>query len=325
MSKVDPIEKALNDIGELRTAGSSEEQTEKLRAFLKNRSNLVVAKAAKLTRELQLPALIPDLVAAFDRMWVNPAKLDKRCAAMTEIVSALYELDYTEPEVYLRGIRHVQKEASFGPPIDTAAQMRGMCAQGLLRTRDRNAMASVTDLLVDPEPPARLGAIRGLAANGGEAGALLLRLKALTGDEDPEIPGECFSGLLAGGGEQALPFVAAYMESEDEVTVEAAIWALGQSRLSVAVTALQEKWERTLDRSVRKTLVAALAASRLQEAIDYLCLKVRDTDAETAKAIVAALSNYASNDAVREAVAAAVEERSERGLTETFREHFSAR
>jgi hypothetical protein len=325
MSKADPIEKALNDIGELRVSGSPEVQSEKLRAFLKNRSNLIIAKAAKLTRELQLRALVPDLVAAFDRMWANPVKLDRRCAAMTEIVSALYEFDYTEPEVYLHGIRHVQKEASYGPPVDTAAQMRGMCAQGLLRTRHRDAMALVTDLLVDEEPPARLGAIRALASNGGEAGALLLRLKALSGDKDPEILGECFSGLLVGAGEPALPFVSAYMDSEDEVTAEAAIWALGQSRLSGGVTALQEKWERTLDRSVRKTLVAALAASRLEEAIDYLCVKLQDTDAETAKAIVSALSNYASNDAVRQAVASAIDERSSRALTEAFREHFPAR
>src|SRR5215471_15176022 len=172
MSKADPIERALNEIGELRGANSPEEQTEKLRAFLKNRSNLVVAKAAKVVREFQLSTLTPELVAAFDRMLANPAKLDKRCAAMTEIVSALYEFDYTEPQVYQRGIRHVQKEASYGPPIDTAAQMRGMCAQGLVRTRDRDAMTSVTDLLVDEEPPARLGAIRALASNGGEAGAL---------------------------------------------------------------------------------------------------------------------------------------------------------
>jgi HEAT repeat protein len=325
MSKVDPVEKALDEIGELRVANSPEEQAEKLRTFLRNRSNLVVAKAAKLTCELRLSALVPDLIAAFDRMWVNPAKLDKRCAAMTAIVNALYEFDYAEPEAYLRGIRHVQKEASFGPPVDTAAQMRGMCAQGLLRTHYRDAMAAVTDLLVDPEPPARIGAIRALAANGGEAGALLLRLKVLTGDKDPEIQGESFSGLLAAAGEPALPFVAGYMDSEDEIEAEGAIWALGQSRLSAALTALREKWERTLDRSMRKTLVAALAASRLQEAIDYLCLKLRDSDAETAKAIISALSHYASNDAVRQAVGSAIEERSERALTDAFREHFSAR
>ena len=232
-------------------------------------------------------------------MWVNPAKLDKRCAAITEIVSALYELDYAEPDVYLRAIRHVQKEASFGPPVDTAALLRGMSAQGLLRTPYRGAIPLVVDLLADPEPPARLGAVRALAANGGEAGTLLLRLKVLTGDEDPEIISECFSGLLSAAPEESLDFVAKYLDADDDMIVEAAIWALGQSRLPAALPALQDKWERTVDKTLRKTLVAALAASRLEEAIAYLYSQLKVVDLRTAGEIVIALSNYASSESVR--------------------------
>lgn len=324
MSKADPIEQALNAISELRSAGSSEEVPKQLRAHLKNRSNLVVAKAAKVVGELKVRELVPDLVAAFDRMWVNPVKLDKRCAAITEIVSALYELDYAEPDVYLRAIRHVQKEASFGPPVDTAALLRGMSAQGLLRTPYRGAIPLVVDLLADPEPPARLGAVRALAANGGEAGTLLLRLKVLTGDEDPEIISECFSGLLSAAPEESLDFVAKYLDADDDMIVEAAIWALGQSRLPAALPALQDKWERTVDKTLRKTLVAALAASRLEEAIAYLYSQLKVVDLRTAGEIVIALSNYASSESVRTAVAAAVEERDQRTLTEIFREHFPA-
>jgi hypothetical protein len=322
MSKADPIEQALNEIGELRVAPPSERVVQQLRTYLKSKSNLVVAKAAKLVGELRLSGLIADLVAAFDRMMVNPAKLDKRGAAITQIVSALYELDYTEPQVYLQGIRHVQKEASFGPPVDEAATLRGRSAQGLLRTRCPDAIAVVIDLLVDPEPPARLGAIRALAMNGGEVGPLLLRLKVLAGDEDPEIVSECFSGLLAAVPVPSLPFVARYIDSEDDVIAEAAIWALGQSRQSGALPILQEKWERTVDHSLRKTLIAALAASRLQESFDYLCSQLRTTDVRTASDIITALSDYGSSESVRQAVMAAVEERREPKLTELFQQHF---
>ncbi len=285
----------------------------------------MVAKAAKLAGELRLSGLIPDLVAAFDRLWVNPAKLDKRCAATTEIVNALYELDYTEPDIYLRGIRHVQKEASFGPPVDVAAKLRGMCAQGLLRTRSADGMAAAVDLLVDPEPPARLGAVRALGSNGGEAGALLLRLKVLAGDEDPEIIGECFTALIAAGKEQAVPFVAGYMEADDEVIAEAAIWALGQSRQTAALAVLKEKWERTVERSVRKVLIAALAASRQEEAVDYLVLQLRSADIRTAEDILTALSNYAGAESQRQLVAAAVQERDEPAVTKLFKQHFEGR
>lgn len=322
MSKADPIEQALNQIGELRAAPPSEQLVQQLRPFLKNKSNLVVAKAAKVVGELHVYGLIVDLVAAFNRMMVNPVKLDKRCAAITEIVSALYELDYTDADVYLQSIRHVQKEASFGPPVDEAASLRGRSAQGLLRTRHPEAIAAAIELLVDPEPPARLGAVRALASNGGEVGALLLRLKVLTGDKDPEIISECFSGLLAAASGPSLPFVAKYIDNEDDVIAEAAIWALGQSREHAALPILREKWERTADRSLRKTLIAALAASRLQEALDYLCAQLRTADVRTAADIITALSDYASGESLRRSAAAAVEQRHEPALTELFRQHF---
>jgi HEAT repeat protein len=322
VSKADPIEAALNAIGELRAVSSPDEAVTPLRTYLKNRSNLVVAKAAKVAGELHLSNLLSDLVAAFDRLWVNPAKLDKSCAATTEIVNVLYELDYTEPDVYLRGIRHVQKEASFGPPVDVAAKLRGMCAQGLLRTRNADGMALVVNLLVDPEPPARLGAVRALASNGGEAGILLLRMKVLTGDEDPEIISECFAGLIAAAPERSVPFVATYMDADDEVIAEASIWALGQSRQIGALDALKEKWHRTVERPVRKILIAALAASRMEEAIDYLVSQLRSADVRTADDILTALSNYAGGESVKQAIAAAVHERDEPSTTKRFKQHF---
>lgn len=322
MPKSDPIEKALDAIGELRQA-NAERAVEELRSYLRNRSNLVVAKAAKVTAELHLSQLAAELVAAFDRLFVNPQKLDKRCAALTKIVKALYEFDYTEPEVYLRGAHHVQMEASFGPPVDAAASLRGLCAQGLLRTRYANAVAEVLPLLIDPEPQARLGAIHALALNGGEAGALLLRFKALTGDEDAGVLGECFAGLLAAAPEQSVSFVARYIDSDDTFTAEAAIWALGQSRQQAAFLVLKDKWERTVSREVRKGLLAALAALRLQESVEYLCAELRTADSQTAADLIVVLANYANNESVRQTAAGAVDERHDRALTELFKQHFA--
>ena len=320
MAKSDPVEKALNALSELRHASSPEAAANGLRPYLANKSNLVVAKAAKIAGELHATGLIPALVAAFERLMKDPEKLDKRCAAVTEIVGTLYEMDYGEPEIYLRGLRHVQMEGSFGPPVDTAAALRGMCAQGLLRTQYRDAMTEVVQLLVDRDPPARLGAVRALALNGGEAGVLLLRLKVLTGDEEPEVLRECFSGLLAA--ERSLEFVAKYVDDEDEATAEAAIWALGESRLPAAVEILKEKWERMLSRDLRKVLLAVLAASRMQEALDFLCSQLRSANSRTAGDVLEALAPYAGSDSIRQAVTAAVEERGEAAVTAACREHF---
>ena len=322
MAKSDPIENALNAIGELRNESSPERLTKELRTYLKNRSNLVVAKAAKVTGEQQLRALLPDLVTAFERFMKDAPKLDKRCAATTEIVTALYEMDYLEPEVYLRSTDHVQKEASFGPPVDAAAALRGISVQGLLRTPYPQAMEKAVQLLVDPEPPARVGAVRALATNGGTTGGLLLRLKVLTGDKEPEVLAECFSGLLAADPEHSLDLVASYVDDPLETTAEAAIWALGQSRAPAAAAMLKEKWERTPDRSLRKTLISAMAASRLPEAIDFLCSQLKSANLQTANDIIVALAPYASSESITRPLRAAVEERGQQTVTETFRREF---
>ncbi len=322
MSKSDPVETALNRLGELRTA-PPELATKELRGYLGNRSNLVVAKAAKIAGELRISELKPDLVAAFHRFMKNPQQMDKRCAALTEIAAALYEMDYREPEIYRQGLRHIQREASFGPPTDAAAALRGMSAQGLVRTRYANALADVVQLLVDPEAPARLGAIRALASNGGDAGVLLLRLKILTGDAEPEVLGECFAGLLAAAPEQSLDFMVQYVDDDDDAISEAAIWALGESRLPAAFEILKEKWQRTVDHSSRKVLLAAMAASRLEEAIEFLRSLLESESSQTASDVVAALAMYKGNESIKQSIGAIVRGRGDKRLIETFEREFA--
>jgi hypothetical protein len=322
MVKPDPIERALERLGELRHGEPSEHAAEEVRGYLCNRSNLVISKAAKVARDLRLIALLPDIVAAFDKLMTNAAKLDKRCAAVTELMSALYEMDYVEPEPYLKGLKHVQLEGSYGPPVDEAARLRGLSAQGLLRTRYADALPEVVSMLVDPEPAAREGAIRALATNGGDAGALLLRLKVLTGDREASVIGECFAGLLASSGEKAMGFVAPYLDAGDDAIAEAAMLALGESRLLPGFEALREKWERTVAIDMRRTLLAAIAASRLDEAVEFLVAVVESSGAAIAAEAVEALSIYRNNERVVERLRGAVAQRKERNLADRFRATF---
>jgi hypothetical protein len=324
MAKSDPIERSLDRLGELRHASASETLVEEVRGFLRNRSNLIVSKAAKVVGELQLKALIPDLVAAFSKLMKDGPRLDKRCAAVTEIVSALYELNYQEPEPYLAGLKHVQMEASFGPPVDEAAKLRAVSAQGLVRTRHPDALTEVTQLLADREPAARLGAVRALAVNGGEAGILLLKLKVLTGDDEPAVLGECFSGLLEASPAKSVPFVAKYIDSADGDLAQAAMLALGESRLLAGFEVLREKWARTIAMPVPRVLLSAMAASKLDEAIAFLVSLVETASVPTAAAAVEALSIYSRNERVRKSVGDVVSVRSEKTLLERFRQDFEA-
>ncbi|MGA3098823.1 MAG: HEAT repeat domain-containing protein [Bryobacteraceae bacterium] len=309
MRRRDPTEEALNALAELRRQPDSEP----LRAFLSDRSNLVVAKAAKIAGDLRMAELVPDLAAAFHRLMANPAKLDKGCAATTAIVGALYSMDYDSADVYLKGVRHIQMEPSFGRPVDAAAQLRGDSALGLVRTRHPEALFEVVRLLADKEPRVRMGAARALGSVVGEAGELLLLLKVLTGDSEPDVLGECFSGMLASGAERSLRVVRAYLDHEDPAIAEAAILALGASRLPGAIDTLREKWGRTVHGPIRKTLLLALATARQDSALDFLLSLVAEGDSRVASEVVAALRAYRNDEHVRKALEGALERRGTAG------------
>jgi HEAT repeat protein len=323
MGKPDRTEQALERLSTLKTSTDDAPVVSELKRFLSDRSNLVVAKAAKVVRERSLVQLVPELVNAFQKLMSDAPRLDKRCAAVTEIAMALYEMDYIEPDVYRQGLKHVQMEASFGPPIDVAATLRGICAQGLVRTRYPHALEEVVALLVDKHPPARLGAVKALATNGGEAGALALRLKALTGDADVEVMAECFSGLLSSRSETAVDFVADFADTDDSEVGEAATLALGASRVPKALEFLKEKWQRSVQSATRKTILLALATSRDEVTLSFLIAQVNEASLQTAAEITTALAVHKNNDRIRQLVSEAVDRRRERALLDAFRREFT--
>jgi hypothetical protein len=314
------MEQAFERLSALKNEAETPAAAKELKAFLKNRSNLVVAKAAKITGQARTVELVPDLIAAFNRLLKNPHKLDKGCAALVEIVTALYEMDHVEPEIYLLGLHHVQMEGSYGPPVDAAAKLRGLSALGLARTRHPYALEEIIPLLVDDWPQARIGAIRALASNGGQAGALLLKLRVLTGETEPDVLAECFSGLLSGAPENAPPFVARYIDSADVAVAEAALFALGSSRLPQAFDLLKQRG--TAVGPLRKSLLLAIAMIRSEEAIEFLLSLLPESNTQMAKDLIAALAQFRNNERVRSRVEVAVSSRDSKELSEAFRQQF---
>jgi HEAT repeat protein len=321
LKKPDPVEQALDRLAALKNAAGGPPVAE-LKTFLKNRSNLVVAKAARIACQLRAMELVPDLVAAFHRLMQNPSKLDKTCAATTEIVGALYELDYADPEIYLLGIHHVQMEGAFGPPVDAAAKLRAISALALARTPYPAALDEIVSLLVDEWTEARIGAVRALAVNGGPAGALLLKLKILTGDSQPDVLGECFSGLLAAAPERSLRLVAGFADSEDIAVAEAAVLALGSSRFPEALDVLKAKWERTAGGPLRKTVLLAIAMVRSDAAIEFLLALLAECTPTMAKDVLAGLAFFRNNETVRSRIKSVVAQRNEKSVNEIFLQEF---
>ena len=88
------FEEQLAALEALRESAGAPATVDSLRKALANRNNYVVAKASKITAELGLRALIPDLLAALDRFFIDPVKSDPQCWAKNALVQALASLGH---------------------------------------------------------------------------------------------------------------------------------------------------------------------------------------------------------------------------------------
>jgi HEAT repeat protein len=321
--KPDPVEAALDAISALRANPDQPDALKQLRAAIGSKISVVASKAAKLACELRKEELVPDLVSAFERFMKEPHKSDKGCRALNEIATALYAMDYAGHEVYLKGIRHVQTEGAYGPPVDNAVPLRAVSALGLVQSRYPDAMEELVRLVADKELGARIGAVRAIASAGDPASPLLLRLKALIGDSEAEVLGECFLGLLSLAPAKSLAFVAAYLGG-DEAVSEAAMLALGATRRADAFEVLRQAWEKPLSTELRKTLLLSIATLRLQEALDFLFSMITDGPQQAAADAITALGLYREDSKIRTAVETAVSSRGGQPLTEAFRAAWSS-
>ena len=97
----------------------------------------------------------------------------------------------------------------------------------------------LVDSLTDSQKEVRTAAAQALGHHGSETASLLLRLKARLGDKEADVISECLSGLLTCSPKENLPLVAEILDSVDTSIREAAILALGRSRLPEAFELLK--------------------------------------------------------------------------------------
>jgi HEAT repeat protein len=200
--------------------------------------------------------------------------------------------------------------------------LRACSAIALAGRRHRAVLTDLTPLLVDPAAHVRTAAAQAIAAAGRPEGQLLLRLKVLTGDRDPDVIMECFSALLQLGRGEALEFVAGYLRSAEETVKEAAALALGGSRLSGAFEALRRQWTPGLDAEFAGVLLMAMASLRSDAAMDFLLGLIRDGNLRTASAAITALKVAKSDARVRTRIEVILSERGEARLREVLAREF---
>ena len=322
MAKRPSTEDALAAIHAIRQTPEKRDLARDLAPFLRHKSNHVVAAAATTAERLETGGLAPDLVAAFERLMGNPAKLDPGCKALIAIAQALVQMDDPAAKVYFAGIRHFQREGSFGPPVDVAAPLRGLCARGLARMGHPGALLECVTLLADPEIPARTGAVRAIGESGRPEGVLLLRLKALLGDKEIEVVGECFGSLFGLDPAGSVDFVAQFLKSDADGMAEQAALALGESRKAAAFPILRDAWETGGARELRRTLLTAIALLRVDEALEFLLERLGAESGPVAADALAGLAFYARDEAVLARVEAIVRERGDGALEAVFAREF---
>lgn len=297
MRKPDRVEMNLDRLHELRASGD----TGALARFLDDRANVVIAKAADIAGDLRAAELVPKLASTFERLMRNPASLDKGCAALTAIARALYTMESNESTAFRAGIRHVQMEPSWGPPVDAAVELRGICALGLTQTHYDGTLFELVRLLGDREWKARVAAARALACMNDPGASLVLQYKASIGDEEPDVTAESLAGVIAQDPSRYRTFVIEFLDGATEDVAESAILALGAVRSDAATGILVERWKRSTSRTLRQALLTALAGNRSDQAVEFLLNRIADEDDECwAESIVAALERCRANERVLE-------------------------
>lgn len=225
-----------------------------LRKGLQDRSPSVVYTAARRIQQREIQELQREAAHACERFLTEK---DPGCRAKR----ALLETLSNEPDLFLKTLKYIQLEPSFGGPEDTAAELRGLAAVKLAQCGWPDAAEHILPLLVDPQLPARLSAVRALAFLGE---SLVLRLLALHQDED--LIQECLDGVLHVEGKRAIPFVEEFLRTH----FQAAALALGGCRLPLAVDALREAWDHVVEREQKKILLVALATARAVQVLEEL-------------------------------------------------------
>jgi HEAT repeat protein len=277
----------LAAIDELKSAEPGPQRDAALKKALADRNNYVAAKAARVAGETSSRELIPDLAKAFDRFAAGGAKSDPQCWAKIAIVKSLAALGHDDPDLYLRGMQCVQMESVWGGRQDTAGPLRSASAESLMDCRaitDLDALEALIGLLHDPDKTVRTTAARAIGRFDRREAALILRVRALAGDTEPEPIGAVFAGLLSIEGKRAIRFVARYLDGEGDSAQEAAL-ALAETHEPAALECLRAALERAEEPASRAALMAAIALTRLPEAIDFLIERARAGSQEAVKAL----------------------------------------
>ena len=283
---------------------------EHVRKALGHDNNYLVAKAARIVGDNVLLALLPEVLAAYNRFFENAVKSDPQCWAKNALIKAVVALECREPKVYLRGLRHIQEEPVWGGYSDTAGALRGACTQALVLCEgigDHDLLDILLTPLLDKDKTVRMEAARAIGHVGGPAATLLLKLRILLRKDDPEVMGACFRALLRLDGvhkENAIQLVSEFLDDGEDAALDAAL-ALAETHATVALDALIAARKKAREISFIAALDQAIALSRLPQGLEFL-LGLVGNDPRHGASALEAISRVYQSEEIRSRVATAV-------------------
>jgi len=321
----DRVERRLDQLKGMRLAGPTDATVAEVRKSLADPVNVIVAKAAGLVNEWQSRTLLADLAKAFDRLLAKP-EADPQCWGKNALCKALKDLEFSESDLYLRGLLHRQCESTWGGKTDTAGVLRGTCALALVQCIDLprdEILKHLVNAVTEPESRVRSDAARALEQVGGRDVTLLLRLKARAGDQEVRVTGQVLESLLQIEGASGIPFVAEFLTHVQEDVREEAALALGASRLPEGLDLLKKEWLKSRGRAKGEILLRALSSSRQDSALEFLLEQVRTGPVLEASQALYALELHRDSDEITDRIKEAVSTREEE-LRSLFMQRFRA-
>ena len=296
------------------------ELAEAIRAGLTRGGFAVVMRAAEIAEGRELGDAMPDLETAFARLLpLAPAK-DPGCLAKLAVAKAMRAIGNADHDLLLRGARHIQMEPVWGGSVDTAGNLRGLCVTALVEGGYPGAMFEAVQLLADPAPEARRHAVQAVAAAGGAESELLLRMKALHGDQENGIVADAIAALVRINPARSLDFAAGFLDSPSPVIREETALALGESHLPGALPLLRAAWEKGTRQQAASKLLLAIALHRSDEAFAFLTEIVAAEAHASALEALDALAVFRHDPARWQQVALAVKRRGDKRLAARLQE-----
>ena len=236
----------------------------------------------------------------------------------TALAAALKDLGHDDPEPFYRGMEHVQWEPTWGGREDSAGALRATCLVALpaCGADTIEILIKLTDALADPDKGVRAEAAATIGGLGHEAGAAPLRLKARTGDDEPEVLGACLSALLTLNAFDPVPFVSSFLHSSDEDARNEACGTLAAASQPEAFAAIRAYWDR--EPLARRAIALSLAASPCEEAVKLWCEAIERDPLPVAESALEAFAVSRFRDKLAREIGASVNRRDSSDLNRTW-------